>query len=423
MTRVSTACLVSCAFIGLVACSSSHANEGASGGAAGGSDAALSSSDVAMDVNDSGVTMTNGFTHPGILVSKGMLDFVKAKILVGAQPWKDALTRASSDDLGKISYTPHPIAIVQCGSYSNPDIGCTDEKQDADAAYTQALLWYHTGNRQYADTAIQIMNAWASTIQAHTDSNAPLQTAWAAEVFPRAAEIIRYSNAGWAEADIDQFATMLTTVYLPDVVNGVDSNGNWELSMAEATINIGIFTNDQDVFEKGVSLWRKRTPAYVYLDRDGATPVPPPRGDYAGARLISYWYNQTTFVDGLCQETCRDLGHVQYGLAALINAAETARIQGVDLVGAEQQRISAALEFHAQYLNGTAVPSWLCNGSLNAVSADPMWEIGYNQYATTLGLALPNSKTLVMKQRPSGADHHMVWETLSHGDIGGIGLP
>jgi len=52
-----------------------------------------------------------------------------------------------------------------------------------------------------------------------------------------------------------------------------------------------------------------------------------------------------------------------------------------------------------------------------------MWEIGYNQYATTLGLALPNSKTLVMKQRPSGADHHMVWETLSHGDIGGIGLP
>jgi hypothetical protein len=376
-----------------------------------------------MDVNDSGVTMTNGFTHPGILVSKGMLDFVKAKLLVGAEPWKDAFARASSDELGKVAYTPHPIATVQCGSYSNPDIGCTDEKQDADAAYTQALLWYHTGKQEYADSAIRIMNAWASTIQAHTDSNAPLQAAWVAEVFPRAAEIIRYSNAGWAEADIDQFATMLTTVYLPEVVNGADSNGNWELSMAEATINIGIFTNDQDVFEKGISLWRQRTPAYIYLSTDGATPVPPPTGDYSGAGLISYWYNQTMFVDGLCQETCRDLGHVQYGLAALINAAETARIQGVDLVGDEQQRISAALEFHAQYLNGAVVPAWLCNGSLNAVSADPMWEIGYNQYATTLGLALPNSKTLVLKQRPSGADHHMVWETLSHGDVGGVGLP
>jgi hypothetical protein len=95
----------------------------------------------------------------------------------------------------------------------------------------------------------------------------------------------------------------------------------------------------------------------------------------------------------------------------------------VDLIGDEQKRISAALEFHAQYLDGTAVPSWLCGGSLTAVSADPMWEIGYNQYATTLGLALPNTKALVLKQRPSAADHHMVWETLSHGDIGGVGLP
>src|SRR5450755_2663008 len=106
MTRVTTACLVSCAFIGLVACSSSSSRTGVSSGAAGGSDAAPTSSDIAMDVNDSGVTMTNGFTHPGILVSKGMLDFVKAKLLVGAEPWKDAFARASSDQLGKVAYTP-----------------------------------------------------------------------------------------------------------------------------------------------------------------------------------------------------------------------------------------------------------------------------------------------------------------------------
>jgi hypothetical protein len=391
------------------------AGAGDSGGPAGASGSAGAGAGI--------VTMTNGFVHPGILVSGGMLDFVKGKIAAGAQPWKDAFDRASSDGLGKLPYTPHPLATVECGSFSNPDIGCTDEKQDAAAAYTQALLWYYTGDQKYADSAINIMNQWASTVKAHTNSNAPLQSAWVAELFPRAAEIIRYSNAGWADSAIDDFATMLTTVYLPEVVNGVDSNGNWELSMAEATINIGIFTNDQDVFAQGVSLWRKRTPAYVYLSTDGATPVPPPTGNHSGSELVAYWYNQSKFVDGLSQETCRDLGHVQYGLAAMINAAETASIQGVDLIGEEQARISAALEFHAQYIDGSPVPSWLCAGTLNAVSADPMWEIGYNQYATTLGLALPNTKTLVMKQRPSAADHHMVWETLSHGDIGGVGLP
>jgi hypothetical protein len=389
------------------------------------SQAGSSSQSGAANAAGSGATAGggSGFVHPGILVDKGMLDFVKGKLAAGAEPWKDALAQASGNSLGSLSYTPHAIATVECGSYSNPDIGCTDEKNDADAAYTQALLWYYGGAQEHADKAIQIMNAWANTLKSHTDSNAPLQAAWVAEVFPRAAEIIRYSNAGWAASDIENFSALLGNVYLPEVVNGSSSNGNWELSMIEATINIAIFTDDVATFQKGLSMWRKRTPAYIYLSTDGATPVPPPTGSKTGSALIAFWYNQSQFMDGLCQETCRDLGHVQYGLAAMINAAETARIQGVDLISAEQKRISAGLEFHAQFIDGATVPSTLCGGTLNAVSADPMWEIGYNQYANTLGVSLPNTKALVLKNRPSGVDHHMVWETLTHGDIAGVGLP
>ena len=36
---------------------------------------------------------------------------------------------------------------------------------------------------------------------------------------------------------------------------------------------------------------------------------------------------------GVCQETCRDFGHMQMGFGACVNAAETAFIQGVDLYG------------------------------------------------------------------------------------------
>jgi hypothetical protein len=113
---------------------------------------------------------------------------------------------------------------------------------------------------------------------------------------------------------------------------------------------------------------------------------------------------------------------VQYGLAAMINAAETARIQGIDLLGEEADRIMAGLEFHAQYLNGARVPNWLCAGTLNAVKADPMWEIGYNAYANALGKSLPNTRAVVQTIRPTGVDHHMAWETLTHGDIGAAGL-
>lgn len=372
---------------------------------------------------------SGGFIHPGILVDEGMLDFVKAKIAAGAEPWKSALAQASSSSFGSLSYTPHPRADVDCGPSSNPDDGCTDEKNDVAAAFTQALLWYHTGDVQHAQVAIQIMNAWSSTLKEHTNSNAPLQSAWAAEVFPRAAEIIRYTGAGWSAADVQQFATMLSTVYLPEVVDGSTSNGNWDTSMIEATMNIAVFLDDAATFQKAVTLWKERTPAYIYLTSDGALPVQPPRDPKSTSALETYWYDPTAFVDGLTQESCRDLpgggtqgfGHAQYGVAGIINAAETARIQGVDLFSLEQKRITAMLELHSKYLNGASVAS-LCKTAIAAPSADPMWEIGYNAYANVLGHALPQTDQLIGTIRPTGATHHMVWETLTHGDIGAAGL-
>ena len=372
---------------------------------------------------DAGAPGTKGFAHPGVMVNKAQLDFIKAKVAASAAPWKAAFNEANGSDSGSLSYKATPVATVECGPYSNPDIGCSNEKDDSKAAYTHALLWYITGNEAHAKTAIAIMNAWSSTIKAHTNSNAPLQSAWAASVWPRAAEIIRYTYSGWAAADVARFATMLRDVYLPEVINGSDSNGNWELSMTEAAIGIGVFLDDKATFDKAVSLWRKRVPAYIYLSTDGALPVPPPSGNKnTKAALIGYWYNQATFVDGLSQETCRDFGHVQYGFAAMTNAAETARIQGVNLYASEAKRITAAYEFHAKYLNGAAVPSWLCTGKLTAVSPDPMWEVGYNEYVNREGLALPATNTLITRIRPTSADHHMIWETLTHAQVGSVGL-
>lgn len=69
-------------------------------------------------------------------------------------------------------------------------------------------------------------------------------------------------------------------------------------------------------------------PSYFYYEPwDGDHPVPAPRG-------VADWYGETVFnasVSGICQETCRDLGHAQMGIAGMINGAETAYIQGVDL--------------------------------------------------------------------------------------------
>ncbi|HEX7841360.1 MAG TPA: alginate lyase family protein [Kofleriaceae bacterium] len=351
------------------------------------------------------------FVHPGVQVDKAQLDFVKAKLAAHAEPWTGALAAMKRSRFAALTYKPKPRANVECGPVSRPDHGCTDEKNDAIAAYTHALLWYFTGDRAHARKAIEIMNAWAATLVKHTNSNAPLQAAWAASTFPRAAEIIRYTYDDWAKRDVDAFRGMLSKVYMPLVDHGSPSNGNWELSMIEASMGIAVFLDDRAAFATAVSQWHRRVPAYVYLTSDGATPVSPPQGN-------KFWYNQTRFVDGLSQETCRDLGHVQYGLAAMTNAAETATIQGVDLFAEQSRRLRLAYEFHARFLNGAQVPGWLCGGKLNSVSPDPMWEVGYNALVNRGGLELPETKRLLQKIRPTNADHHMAWETLTHAEIG-----
>jgi ricin-type beta-trefoil lectin protein/alginate lyase len=366
---------------------------------------------------------SSGFVHPGVLVDKGQLDFVKAKIAAKQQPWYNAYNDANGSNLGSLSYTPHPRADVQCGPTSNPDIGCTDEKNDSAAAYTQALLWYYGGNKAHADKAIQIMNAWASTITTHELSNAPLESAWVASLWPRAAEIIRYTYDGWAASDIATFENMLKKVYLPEVVNGSSSNGNWELSMIEATIGIGVFLDDQATFDKAVAMWKKRVPAYMYLTSDGATPVPPETGNAnSPSALHGFWYNPIKYVQGMAQETCRDYTHVQYGLSAATNAAETAWIQGVDLYSLEKTRLAAAYEFHSQFINGSLPKTTaICTAGDMSVSHSPMWEIAYNALANRLGVALPQTQKVMLANRPTGNDHQMEWETLTHADIGNAG--
>ncbi|KAI4120519.1 MAG: hypothetical protein LQ338_006963 [Usnochroma carphineum] len=170
------------------------------------------------------------FVHPGVLVDKAQLDFVKAKVAAHANPWYDAYNAMLADPLASSTRQPSPFPTVACGSSSmNPDTGCHEEREDALAAYANALAWYISGTKSYATKAISYMNAWATTIKDHTASNAPLQTGWSGASWARAAEIIRYSGAGWTSSDITAFGNMLRNVYLPEIIGGSTSNGNWEL--------------------------------------------------------------------------------------------------------------------------------------------------------------------------------------------------
>ena len=416
---------------------------------------AATTSSAAAGVNVAVVQSAAGFVHPGILVSKADLDFTRSKIAAGLEPQKTGLLEAQTGkpDTGvnagvafsSLSWTPRARAYVGCGGSNNPNEGCFDETNDASAAYTQALLWYYTGNRANAQKAIQILNAWSSTLKDHkfdtsTYTNGHLQAAWAGEVFPRAAEIIRYTftaTTGEKALNVAQFSTMLKTAFLPHVVNGwVGAGANWLLSMAEATMNIGIFTDDRVTFDKGVAAWRAQVPATIYMTSDrnsysalAGLPLVPPGTMYDStkttpAKLKAYWYNPTRWVNGLQGETCRDMNHMAMGMAAMINGAETARIQGVNLYGEQQARIVAAMELNSGFINAATSgqnppPGWTCSTKANVTAGNwkLTWEIGYNHYAHRKGVSLPNTKRLIDTWvRPTRWSAYLMsdFETLTH---------
>ncbi|WIM93299.1 alginate lyase family protein [Actinoplanes oblitus] len=376
--------------------------------------AGIGTADAATTTGIAAPAAGTGFHHPGVLVSQAQLDFVKGKVKAGAQPWKKAYDAMMASPSASLDYTPTPVKVVECGPYSQPDVGCGAERRDAFAAYTLALVWSLTGDDRYAKRAITVMDAWSGTITAHTNSNDALQSSWSASVWPRAAEIIKYRYRAWPNAA--RFATMLRAVYLPMAQADRSSwNGNWELTQLEATVGIAVHLDDRALYDRAIARFRKRVPAYIYLTSDGALPKPPPTTTIdTRAEIVKYWYDQTTFVDGIAQETCRDFTHTGYGVAAISHIAETSRIQGRDLYPEVKDRLRHAMGFLSRYATGD-LPAWLCGGKVANRWVGPVTEVGFNALHNRMGVQMPATEKLTLSQRPAGDNNLMsAWETLTH---------
>lgn len=361
------------------------------------------------------------FVHPGVYVSGQQLDFVRKAVTAKQEPMYGAFEHAKTTKYGALDYTPQgPPAdgTVECGSYDKPDVGCSAQNSDAIAAYTQALLWYITRDKRYAANSIAILNAYARTLKQYTNSNAPLKAAWGAELWPRAAEILRYSGAGWKPEDVAVFSQWLTAVVLPRIKDGSGANGNWELSMIDGMMGIAVFNEDRALWQHAETMWRERVPAYIYVSSlDGEHPRPIPRG-----AKYTRWYGATDLnssVDGITQETCRDLGHTSMGVAGALSAAETAHIQGDKLYEAEQKRLVAAMEFDTHLLlQKDPVPALVCGGEVKYAHSST-FVTGYNEFHNRLGIEMSYTRQWVQQHVETDPNPQqmfmIVFEPLTHG--------
>ena len=343
------------------------------------------------------------FVRPGISHNAAELEFIKAKLEVGSQPWEQAWDQLRDSSYAKLSWKPRPVANVERGAYNRPDIGGTFFLRDGMAAYTHALVWWFTREEAHAFKAAEILNAWSTTLESIGNHDAKLLIGMGGINYCNAAELLKYTWGKWPEEDQDAFRTMLRRVWYPVIEDFYPTaNGNWDASMIQTMMAMGIHLDDQSMFQKAVD---------YFLEGEGN-----------GA--VNHYFNPL----GQCQESGRDQAHTQMGLEYLVNAAEIAWKQGIDLYGAYDNRLAKGFEYTARYNLGEEVPfeyyesyrgrykhDRISNKSRGRLRG--MYEKAYNHYHNRMSMEMPWCDKAIKKTRPEcGSGSSLPWSTLMYAD-------
>ena len=314
------------------------------------------------------------FIHPGIDQTSGDLEYMKKQVLAGEQPWKDAFERLKAST--NLQFEVKPFAHVIRGPYGKPNIGGDDLRSGSELAYDCALMWYITNDKVYAEKAKEIINAWSPALWDFDYNDAKLLAGWTGHSLCNAAEILKYTNSGWQQKDIDRFSEMLMTVYYPLIrFYYPQANGNWDGAIIHSILAIAIFTDNREMFNNAID-------HFLHAPLNGS--------------LFKYIYPS-----GQCQESMRDQGHVQLGLGEFAGAAKVAYTQGIDLFSIASNRIALGYEYTAQFLLGKTPH---CYGKISdrAKNLRDDYEYVYRHY-TAMGIDMPFTKQVTDSIRPKAS--------------------
>ncbi|WP_448700586.1 RICIN domain-containing protein [Mucilaginibacter sp. AW1-3] len=344
------------------------------------------------------VLATAPFIHPGMLHTQADLIRMQTQVNAGASPWIDSYNILTANSYAQLTYNmagPNDT-ITRTSTGGN----YVHVMRDAAAAYQDALRWYISGNNAYADKAIGILNAWATTCKAiGGDSNYALASGLYGYQLANAAEILR-SYSGWSATDFNKFKTFMLNVFYP-AANGfltVHNNtcdthywANWDLCNMATILSIGILCDDQAKFNQAINYFKTGI------------------GNGNIDRTVFFVHPGNL---GQNQEAGRDQGHATLDISLEGAFCQMAFNQGVDLFSYETNKVLGLCEYTAKYNLNMTVPYNTYNNCDNVnqtvISTNargtvrPAWELIYNHYVNVMGVAATYSSQFAAQVRPEG---------------------
>lgn len=317
------------------------------------------------------------FVHPGMSQNQEDLDYMRKMVLEGRDPWKTAFKNLEKETAA--SFTPKPYTYISVGPYGANSVGGKEFSESATAVYNHALMWYITRDTVYARKAIEIMNAWSGTLRSFDANNAKLNVGLSGYFFMNAAEILRYSDSGWTGDEIRQFTRMVLTVFYPTIKDFfTEANGNWDGSIINTMMCIGVFVNDPAIFNRAMQRFC--------------------RGE-GNSGITKYLYPS-----GQCQETTRDWDHVQLGIGEFAKAAQVAWTQGLDFYSMAGDRLAHGFEYTSRFMLGEPVETFGVLSHRRKEVFKDIYESICDYYRDVRGIDLPYTRQLIAKHtRPTSS--------------------
>ncbi|GHU79956.1 membrane protein [Bacteroidia bacterium] len=326
--------------------------------------------------------------HPCMLHTESDFEFIKDKVEAGAQPWANAFAHLESNKHAQSNWTATPVKKlarldatnwatingwettgIAAEWYNGIHTNYTNLMYDAASAYALALRWKISGDNRYADAAVKILNAWATTCTGYIVNAAgefidPNEYLIAIQIYQmaNAGEILRsYSN--WSSADFTKYKAWMVDVFYPQARKFLNHSEacpqhtwlNWDLSEMTAVLSIGILTDDNYKINEAIQYFKYGIG----------------NGNIYNAVPFVYKDPDSNEIIGQGQESGRDQGHATLCVSLLGVFCQMAKNIGEDLLTFDENRALAMCEYIAKYNYGTVESNYTLSNFKYDVSRLP----------------------------------------------------
>ena len=319
--------------------------------------------------------------HPCMLHTTA--DIARVRQNIGVAPWSDAFAHLEQSQYAQSGYTDNTHLLGADGKLKRMDANnwsgtypdynnYTGAMRDAAAAYQLALRYQISGDTQYAQTAVNVLNAWKDKctgvlkLPGYNDS-IPDPNIYLIMIqghqFANAAELLRNYD-GWQADDFKGFQKWMKTTFLDIALqflrNHQGGQGtmhawlNWDLAAMTTVLSVGILNDDNLMINWAISYFKNEDELFAEV------------GNIKNAVPFIHQDPDSSEELGQCEESGRDQGHATLCASLMGAFCQMALNVGEDLFAYDDYRALKMAEYVAKY-NLIKDESW--NNSTNTSSS------------------------------------------------------